>query len=425
MGTIQLHKRLSDYQVTEILRKYREGTIPAKQARTYLNVSKSQFYRLVDKYEDNPTTFTIAYTRHTPNNCMKIEVKEKVLAELKIEKQKIIDNPAVPTKHYNYSYIQKLLKQNYEQDISVPTIIRLAKEHGYYKPKRKKENRHTRQVLTNCIGELIQHDSSYHLFAPDARKKWYLITSLDDYSRLLLYADFVLAESSWVHIEGVERVCITVGIPLKYYVDQHSIFRYVKQRDQYRVWREYEKYTDDVDPQWKMMLRDLGIEPIYALSAQAKGKIERPYQWLQDHIVRTCVREGVTNIEQGQNILKREVYDYNYKRVHSTTGEIPSIRFNRAVMEGKTLFRPFEIPKPCESAKDIFCLRATRCTDGYRKISFHGVILSVPKVGCYEEVELRLYPNMKDKTIEIRFWHNKQLVGITRVEMAKIPIVHF
>ena len=107
----------------------------------------------------------------------------------------------------------------------------------------------------------------------------------------LLYAELVLKESSLVHIEASESVCNKYGIALKYYVDQHSIFRYIKHRDQYSVWKEYEKYTDDVDRQWKMMINDLGIEPIYApYQAQAKGKIERPYQWLQDHLVRTCVR---------------------------------------------------------------------------------------------------------------------------------------
>lgn len=133
----------------------------------------------------------------------------------------------------------------------------------------------------------------------------------------------------------------------------------------------------------------------------------------------------MTDIQKGREILRQEVYEYNYRRVHSTTGEIPGIRFNRALKEGKTLFRPFEIPKLYESIKDIFCLRATRRTDGYRKISFHGLILEVPKVGSYEQVELRIYPNIKDKTIEIRFWFNKQLTGSIIVEMNKIPIVSF
>ena len=420
MSTKQLHTRLSDYQVKEILKKYLLKQVKAKQAKLYLGIKKSQFYNLVEEYKKDPENFTVTYSRICPTRTITVLIRQNVLKELAFEKKYIIDNPDVPTKRYNYSYIRDLTRQKYDQRVSLNTIIKLAKEHGYYKPKRKKENTHTRQVLTNCIGELVQHDSSHHLFAPDGKLKWYLITSIDDYSRFLLYAELVLRESSLAHIEAAESVCVKYGIALKYYVDQHSIFRYIKHRDQYSVWKEYEKYTDDVDPQWKMMINDLGIEPIYALSPQAKGKIERPYQWLQDHVGRNCVRGGVTNIEQGREILKQEVYEYNYRRVHSTTDEIPGIRFNRAIKEGKTLFRPFEIPKPYESVKDIFCLRATRRTDGYRKISFHGVSLEVAKVGCYEQVELRLYPNAKDKTIEIRFWFNQTLVGVIIVAMDKI-----
>ena len=89
--------------------------------------------------------------------------------------------------------------------------------------------------------------------------------------------------------------------------------------------------------QRKQVMRDLNIEVVYALSPQAKGKIERPYRWLQDHLVRTCVREGVTNIEEAREVLKQEVNDYNWKRVHSTTHEIPMRRF--AVAGVRTLFR--------------------------------------------------------------------------------------
>jgi hypothetical protein len=35
----------------------------------------------------------------------------------------------------------------------------------------------------------------------------------------------------------------------------------------------------------------LEVNATYALSPQAKGKIERAYRWLQDRIVWTCARE--------------------------------------------------------------------------------------------------------------------------------------
>ena len=50
-------------------------------------------------------------------------------------------------------------------------------------------------------------------------------------------------------------------------------------------------------------MRLLGVDVIYALSAQAKGKIERPYRWLQDRIVRTCALEHLTTIDDGRVVL--------------------------------------------------------------------------------------------------------------------------
>jgi len=58
-------------------------------------------------------------------------------------------------------------------------------------------------------------------------------------------------------------------------------------------------------------LYDCNVKIIYALSPQAKGKIERPYQWLQDRLVRICVRENVTDIVQAQKILGQEIHRYN------------------------------------------------------------------------------------------------------------------
>ena len=95
-----------------------------------------------------------------------------------------------------------------------------------------------------------------------------------------------------------------------------------------------------------MVLNDLNVEVTYALSPQARGKVERPYQWMQDRVVRTCAREKIRTIEQAQKVLEEEVERYNYHQVHSTIGEIPIIRFQRAKREKKSLFRDFAVPSP-------------------------------------------------------------------------------
>ena len=156
----------------------------------------------------------------------------------------------------------------------------------------------------------------------------------------------------------------------------------------------------------------------------AKGKIERPYGWLQDRLVRTCVREDVTDIREGQRVLAREVDRYNYRQVHSTTKEVPYFRFQRALEEKQSLFREFQVKPPFQSVKDIFCLRVERTIDAYRKISLHNLQLKVNNARPRKRVTLRIYPLNKDVS-EVRFWCEDKLIDIQRVKNSDLTGVHF
>ena len=346
---------------------------------------------------------------------------DNILKELMIEKT-IIERTDVPLKSYNYSYIKDILANKYNQQVSLPTIINRAKENGFYLKKKNKHRSHDREVLTNYPGELIQHDSSHHLWAPEAKEKWYLITSIDDYSRFLLYATLVKKETTWKHIEALQALILKYGFPYSYYVDSHSIFRFVQGRDLNK--NKAHKLTDEVNPQWKQVLIDCNVKVTYALSPQAKGKIERPYQWLQDRLIRTCVRESVTNIKQGQAILNSEIRRYNYHQVHSTTQEVPYYRLKDALNENKSLFRPFKLNPPHKSPKDIFCLRLNRVADAYRKISVGNLKIKVNKVNPRDLVILKFYPLAKG-LCEIRFWVNRRLVDIQKIKKSDLRGVHF
>jgi len=416
----QLHKKFTDSQVKELIERYLGKEIERKYIQQILGIGKTRFFALVDRYREDPRTFSIGYTRKTATRGIAESAEKNILKELSIEK-KLIKDKDVPIKSYNYSYIKDHLEKVYKQKVSLPTIIDRAKKNGFYlkKPKRAV---HDREVLTNYIGELIQHDASHHLWAPDARKKWYLITSLDDYSRLMLYAKLLANETSWAHICAMEATFLKFGLPFSYYVDSHSIFRFVQGRDS--VWRTHHLLTDDVDTQWKQVLEDCNVKISYALSAQAKGKIERPYGWLQDRLVRTCVRENVTDIRDAQRILHQEVNRYNYKQVHSTTKEIPYRRFQRALKEKKSLFREFHIKPPFQSTKDIFCLRIDRTVDGYRKISINNLQLKVNNATPRDIVTLRICP-MNNRISEIRFWCKDKLLDVQRIKNTDLRGVHF
>ena len=417
----QIHKKFTNKQVKELLEKYLHKEVERKYLQEILNIGKSRFFEIVQIYRKNSLKFSVEYKRSGKTRSIAPETKKNILKELEIDKN-AIKNEDVPLYKYNYSYIKKRLENTYNQSAALSTIIQYAKANDFYLPKRKKAKSHEREVLTNNIGELIQHDASYHLWAPDSKVKWCLIPSLDDYSRFMLYAKLVKHESSWEHIQALQSIVMKHGIPMSFYIDCHAIFRYIKGRDQLHM--NFQKFTDDVDPQWKQVIKECSIKPIYALSPQAKGKIERPYGWLQDHLVRTCIRENVKDINHAQRILNYERERYNYKQFHSTTQEIPSKRFNSALRSKKTLFRSWSIPKPFLSIRDIFALRCKRFIDNYHSISIGKLRIKLPYVESRQSVDIRIYILGQD-FYELRFWYRGNLIKVQRSKIKDFLPVHF
>jgi len=414
----QIHKRFTSDQVKELFERYSKREIERKYVQQILGIGKSRFFMLMNQYKENPQRFMIHYERTTPPRISP-ELEQNILKELTIEKG-LIQDKETPLKSYNYSFIKDHLKKKYRQKVSLTTVIRRAKKHGFYLKKTKRTT-HDREVLTRYVGELIQHDSSYHLWAPAAQEKWYLITSLDDDSRLILYAALVKKETTWAHILALQTVILKYGTPYCYYVDSHSIFRFIQGRDS--NWRKHHLLTDEATPQWKQVLDDCNVKVTYALSPQAKGKMERPYGWLQDRLVRICVREDIADIKPAQQVLRQEIHRYNYQQVHSTTQEIPYFRFQRALKEKQSLFREFKISPPYQSTKDIFCLRMDRVVDPYRRISINPLQFKV-HADPQKQVNLRIYP-LNDDISEIRFWCERKLISVQKVKNSELKGVHF
>jgi hypothetical protein len=418
--SFHLHKRLSEPQTKLILEQYISHELSLSAALAQLGVKRRRFFLLLKTYRHDPKGFSLKYERESPKR-LSHDVERKIIAALKDE-QKLIHDKRIPIRTYNYASVKDRLEQESGIHVSRTTIVNRAKDAGLYLPK-PKARIHDREVLTNNIGELVQHDSSFHLWSPYAASKWYLITSIDDHSRLFLYADLVERESSWKHILAIQSVVLRYGAPLKYYPDQHSIFRFVARRDsEYMKWNTK---TDGTTPQWRQVLERCGIGVCYALSPQAKGKVERPYGWLQDRIVRTCAREEITTLERARDILQEEIRQYNDRRIHSTTKEIPRVRFERAAKEGRTFFRPHAIPNPYDPVKDVFCLKTERVVDSYRKISLNTCELTVPGVPPRQTVTLHLVPDPSESCVEVRIWWQMRLMSTQTVKADLLRGVHF
>jgi len=401
---VQLHKRFSDEQVAFLLQAYEQGLMSREEVQDALDIKRARFFTLWKQYQEDPEEFSVSYRRTTPKKIS--PASEEAIKNALMSEKSLIEDPEIPISGFNYSALRdRLRKQGI--DVSVNTIIDRAKKLGCHKP-RKQKKAHDREVLTASVGALIQHDGSTHRWSPYAEEKWTLISSIDDYSRMLLFADFFPGETSWAHIQATQAVVETFGLPLRYYVDSLRVFRFVQGRDS--IWRKHVLQTDDVDTQWGKMMKLLGIKVVFALSPQAKGKVERPYRWLQDRIIRTCALEHIGEITGVREVLQEELDRYNNHQVHSTTGEIPRIRFEKALAEGNSLFRPFSLPELYISPDDVFCLREERMVNAYRRISLFGHEVQVPQTPLRVYVDVHMIPDLEKNSMDIRIWWNDSLV---------------
>jgi hypothetical protein len=123
--------------------------------------------------------------------------------------------------------------------------------------------------------------------------------------------------------------------------------------------------------------------------------------------------------------LNNLVPRYNYQIVHSTTGEIPYIGFQRAIREKRTLFREFRIRSPFKSTKDIFCLRVERMVNPYRKVSINNLELKVPGAPLHERIQLRIVPDRESSVSEVRFWYKDEFLGNQKIKNSELNLVQF
>ena len=91
------------------------------------------------------------------------------------------------------------------------------------------------------------------------------------------------------------------GRPVALYSDKHSIFRLTKA----------EPANGNTTTQFGRALADVGIEGIHAHSPQAKGRVERANQTLQDRLVKELRLRGLSDMDSANAYLPEFMADFN------------------------------------------------------------------------------------------------------------------
>jgi transposase InsO family protein len=262
--------------------------------------------------------------------------------------------------------------------------------YGYYHALPEEKGKVYIRFETSGPGVLFQHDSSHHEWLPLARRRHPLILTEDDYSRRVVGGRIVEEETTWEHFILTKGVMGYYGKPLAYYVDNHSIFRHVGYTSRHY---KYLKGPDEGEIQFKRALGSLGIGLIYTGKgeAQAKGKIEKRFDYFQRRLPYLCEKHKIRRTVDAQPILEDLMGYYNECREHQETGEIPSKRWDDAVKEGKSKLKPLDDTVDLDW---VFSLHDTRTVRKDGTITVKG---KEYKVGRYpgQEITICLIPKIK------------------------------
>jgi hypothetical protein len=124
----------------------------------------------------------------------------------------------------------------------------------------------------------------------------------------------------------------------------------------------YKLREDEGEIQFRKALSSLGVGVIYTgkRQAQAKGKVEKTFDYLQRRLPYLCEKHKVKDCAEAQKILDDLVSYYNNQRIHEETGEIPAKRWEQAINNGKAKLRPLEPTVDLEKVFSIHLQRKAR-----------------------------------------------------------------
>jgi transposase len=267
--------------------------IKQKHASKQLGISIRQVQRVVKRYKKEGVAGLSHKGRgRTGNRAMPLEKKEKIIELLKTQYPDFGPTFAA----------EKLFDLN-GITVSGEKVRTLMIAEQLWRAKVKKQVAiHTYRDRRPCKGELVQLDGSPHRWFEDRAVPCTLIAYIDDATSEIMDGAFMDYEGTFTLFDTTEHYLKTHGKPVSLYVDKHSTFKINRQAT-------IEEELKDLMPQsqFARAMEELRITLIFAHSPQAKGRVERMFETLQDRLVKEMRLLGISNKADGTRYFQ-EVY---------------------------------------------------------------------------------------------------------------------
>jgi len=278
-----------------ILERVLEKKLKQKRAAEVLAISVRQIRRLSERYREEGAKGLVHRSRGKASNRRHPEkLRRRVLG---IYERAYRD--------FGPTLAQEKLWERQKIKIGIETLRGWLLEAGLWERRREaKPNRQWRERKAN-YGEMEQFDGSHHDWLEGRGPELVLKAYIDD-ARNRVYARFYDYEGTLPAMDSFWGYSKKYGLPRSVYLDRHSTY-------QARREPTVEEQLAGKDPmsQFQRALEELGVRVIHAGSAQAKGRVERLFETLQDRLIKEMRLAGIRTKEEANHFLASYLPKFN------------------------------------------------------------------------------------------------------------------
>ena len=264
----------------EVMQRLSKKQMSQKEAGQILALSTRQIKRLLKAYRTQGAAGLVSKQRgRASNNRLSETIRQKALDVLKTKYQ-----------GFGPTLAHEKLVEKEKLNLSKESVRKLMIAEKLWKARKaKKVVVHQLCERRACFGELVQIDGSPHDWFEGRAPTCVLLVFIDDATGKLLQLQFVDCESFLNYAQAAEGYFRQYGKPVAFYSDKHGIFR-VNQRS---------VGTGDAITQFGRAMQELDIQIICANTPQAKGRVERVIQTLQDRLPKEMRLRGIASRTAG------------------------------------------------------------------------------------------------------------------------------
>lgn len=209
------------------------------------------------------------------------------------EEQLLIDLLKGEWQGFGPTFAAEKLEELKSIKISREVVRKSMIKAGLWEPKKTRGKHRKRRERRAMRGMLVQLDGSPHDWFQGRAEKCTLLVFIDDATSEILWLEFAKSESVDALMRATKSYIEKHGVPQAFYTDFGSVF-HVNLNN-----KEGVKKT-----QWERACEELKITVHHARSPQAKGRVERCNQTMQNRLEKEMQLLGIDSIETANEYLR-------------------------------------------------------------------------------------------------------------------------